>query len=262
MLLAIPLGTVRGIPIRVDLLFLALVGFLALTPGFGPVRLAVVGLLALSVVLHELGHSLVAQRLGIRVLDITLWPLGGLARLSHVPESSGIEAKIAIAGPAVNGVLAALATPLWLALVLTLGPESVATSIAGWFLAINLFMGAFNLIPAFPTDGGRLLRAWLARRRDWLTATRAAVSVGRFVSAALFGFGALHGEWMLCLVAVWLWFTGGQELALVRARHARAPFAPPAGPPGPDGSERSGYAPDEIQRLERFRGPLRQYDPE
>jgi Zn-dependent protease len=217
--------------------------------------------------LHELGHSLVARRFGIRVLDITLWPLGGMARMSEMPESSRIEGLIAAAGPAVNFVLAAIAVPVWLMLMTLTGASVVARDLTAYFILINLVLGIFNLVPAFPTDGGRILRALIARDTDWLTATRRAVFVGRVFAAILGVLGIAFGNVMLALVAVWLWWMGSIELAGVRARHAGAVHVP-AGefaaaavePPVVTRPGQGHFSDDDIERLERYRGRLRPFD--
>lgn len=289
MLGSFPIGRLFGITVRLHALFvLMLVLVLLLWP-----RLALaLPILFGCVLLHELGHGLVAQRFGIRVLDITLWPLGGMARMSTIPEDPRIEASIAIAGPAVNFALAALALPfLFLA-----GPLA---PLVQFFLAVNLLMGLFNLLPAFPMDGGRLLRAFLGRRRDWVAATEIAVRVGRaFALAMLLAWPWLHFNPVLPLIALFLWFTGGQELSGVRLRHGLVPFAPygdrtrpgpllgplfgfgpPPGAfrerpgtgfradpsPAPRGAGESpgtggqGFSAEEIERLERFPGRLSQF---
>ncbi len=228
------------------MLFLVLVAALALAPGSGVFEVVALVMLVAAVVLHELGHALVARRFGIRVIDITLWPLGGMARLSHVPESSRVEAWIAIAGPAVNVALAIVGVPLWIAALAFLPPGSEWIRIAAVFVAIHVLMAGFNLLPAFPTDGGRLVRAWLARRRSWLGATEGAVRFGRFVAVAIAVAGLATGNWMLPVVALWLWWAGAQELAQVRARHAAGVAVPGRG-----------YTDEEIARIEAHRGPLR-----
>jgi Zn-dependent protease len=266
---SIRLGSILGIPIRAHVLFLALVAFLVFTPGVGTAEVASLALLAAVLVLHELGHSLVARRFGIHVVDITLWPLGGMARLSHVPESSKAEGLIAVAGPAVNFVLAAAGFPLWLGMLAALGPEALASRLGLYFVGINVVMGAFNLIPAFPTDGGRILRALLALSRDWVAATEGAVRVGRAMSVLLFAAGVAFGNWMLPVLALWLWWTGSQELEMVRQRHqrasaldalARAARAGPGFEPPP--ARPAGFDERDVERLERFHGPLRQFDAE
>src|SRR5262245_54189875 len=169
------LGDVAGIGIYVHATFLLLVGWVALerwmpTRSAGAALSGVVMVLALfaCVVLHELGHAMVARRYGIRTRDITLLPIGGMARLERVPEQPRGEFLVAIAGPAVNLLIAAA---LWLWLGITHGVEPLLggfASTTGSFLeqlfATNIVLAVFNLLPAFPMDGGRVLRALLATR--------------------------------------------------------------------------------------------------
>ena len=237
------------------------------------------------ILLHELGHCVVARRFGIRVIDITLWPLGGMARMSEIPESSRVEGWIAIAGPAVNFALVVLALPFW-------GWAAVArpewSGAVEMFVLVNLMMGGFNLLPVFPADGGRLLRAWLGRRGDWLGATESAVSVGRVFSLGLAATGlvgipgVLPQNFMLPLIALFLWWVGSQELMMVRMRHARGPFrvfadllrrarmaerraarereafAAEEHDARPETREEGrGYTDGEVEALERYRGSIR-----
>lgn len=275
-----PIGRLFGITVRVHGLFVVMLLAVML---FWPKLALALPILFGCVLLHELGHSLVAQRFGLKVLDITLWPLGGMARMSTIPEVPRTEALIAVAGPAVNFALVLLALPLLLA------PEPFLPLVQ-FFLAVNLLMGAFNLLPAFPMDGGRLLRAWLGRTRDWVGATERAVRVGRgFAFLMLLAWPLLHFNLVLPLIAVFIWFTGSQELMGVRLRHGLVPIAPfgdrtrPAplfnalfgfGPP-PGASYRESPDPDfvpegtaprgggfsaaDIERLERFPGRLDQF---
>jgi Zn-dependent protease len=288
------IGNAFGIPVRIHATFLLLVYGLLV---FFERPLMALGLTAMSfgcVLLHELGHSLVARGFGLRVMDITLWPLGGMARMSEIPENSRIEGLIAVAGPAVNFSLAGLG---FLALTIgrALGLESLALLFLWAFVYANVVQGGFNLLPAFPMDGGRILRAFLGRKGDWLAATETAVRAGRVV-ALLFLLGSLllvrHGAANVCvlpLIALFVWFEGTRELWSVRLRHGVSPFGaalrfgwrpaeaegaePPAPPPGDEplapGSARrprswlqrlsrsGGFSEDEIRWLEAHRGPLR-----
>jgi len=276
-----------GIDVRLHSTFLLLMAvFLAFSPASAAYALAVAfG----SVLLHELGHSLVAQRFGVRVLDITFWPLGGMARMSEIPEQPRIEGWIAIAGPAVNFALAGLAAPV-AAAAFVLGAPELATQAVVIFLGINLALGTFNLAPAFPMDGGRLLRAFLARRRDYVRATEIAVKVGRGVALGMIVLSvllSLFSSTTLCvlpLVALFIWFAGGRELLAVRLRHGRGGAGLFGAPPGtapaeaprvhtapategprrpeawegaPPAAERGGFTEEALRRLERFPGPLR-----
>jgi Zn-dependent protease len=221
------IGNAFGIPVRIHATFLLLVYALLAFFEQPLVALGLTGLSFACVLLHELGHSLVARGFGLRVADITLWPLGGIARMSEIPENSRIEALIAIAGPAVNFALAGTAF-LLLTTGLALGLASPDLFV--FFIGANLVQGGFNLLPAFPMDGGRILRAFLGRKRDWLAATEIAVRVGRAV-ALLFLLASIlllrHGAANVCvlpLVALFVWFEGTRELWSVRLRHGVSPF--------------------------------------
>jgi Zn-dependent protease len=243
---SLSLGRVFGIQVRVHYLWF-LVPLLFVQLGNPIVGLLVLLALFGAVFLHELGHSLVAQHFGIRVIDITFWPLGGMARMTHIPEDSKVEGLIAIAGPAVNFVLASLSLVAAM-LFAVAGLDSMAAA-AALFIKINLVLGVFNLIPAFPMDGGRILRAFLGRKRDWVTATEMAVKTGRYIALAMVVF-ALTRPTQLCvvpLIAAFVWFAGGQELFAVRVRHGLSPFGnlfgddatgtgPSARPGGPGGA--------------------------
>lgn len=211
-------GRLFGIPIRLHAVFLLLFALLvgqtyATAGGTLAAQFAMqFSLVFLFVLLHELGHCVVAQSFGIHVLDITLWPLGGLARLSSTPSSPRVEFAVAIAGPAVNFALALACLPLARAL----------PSLSDWLefaLLTNCVMGGFNLIPAFPLDGGRVFRAAIARQLDWLTATRVAVRVARGLAVVLLLVGlAAPSAFGLVLIAVFVFVSAGSELRVAEAR--------------------------------------------
>lgn len=286
------LGEVLGITVRVHWMWF-LVPILLLPAG-GAAALVMLVVLFGSVFLHEMGHSLVARHYGIQVLDITFWPLGGMARMSELPEDSKIEGAIAIAGPLVNFALAALCLPAIIGLGLV-GLEGLSLFAIN-FAVINLMLGLFNLIPAFPMDGGRVLRAYLARTRDWVTATEMAVKTGRIaavvmVIAALVFLVKGPSLCMLPLIAAFVWYAGARELWAVRLRHGYSPFggipdaSPFAGSEPPAAwtesevrSERSepfrpdsaglprrrpgrGFSEEELRELERFHGRLQRRPP-
>jgi Zn-dependent protease len=174
------------------------------------------------VVLHELGHALTARRFGIGTEDITLYPIGGVARLKRMPRTPGAELLIAIAGPLVNVVIAGV-----LAAVLFLGgaPEdSVALPqfalVSGFLqqlLTINLVLAGFNMIPAFPMDGGRILRALLSGWLGRLRATEIAAGLGKLLA---FGFGIwclLQGDPIRACLGGFIFFAAQAELAQARA---------------------------------------------
>jgi Zn-dependent protease len=170
-------------------------------------------LLFLCVVLHEYGHALTARRFGIGTKHITLLPIGGVAMLDGMPEDPRQEILVALAGPAVNVAIAAF---LFLVITLTQTPGSLINfdigegDILSSLLATNIVLAVFNLLPAFPMDGGRVLRAVLALRMDRVRATRHAASVGRAL-ALVFGFIGLAGNPLLILIAIFVWIGAGAE---------------------------------------------------
>ena len=185
-----------------------------------PVTLAAYG----CVLLHEFGHALMARRYGIATEDITIYPIGGVARLSRMPKSPGAELLIALAGPAVNVAIAlGLAALLMLGVFAPLEGGGFAGSFAVTVLAVNVMLAAFNLIPAFPMDGGRVLRALLSGWLGRLTATRFAAGLGRglaMVGGTYCVFATLfyHQElWLQVVLAAFIYFAAGAELARVEA---------------------------------------------
>ena len=201
-------GTLLGFPIRVHLSFILMLGMVVLFMG-GFAGLAIVLMVAGSVLLHELGHALLARHLDVPVKEIGLHFFGGAARMVGLPRRPGDEIAIAAAGPAVSLVLAGLG----LGLAALTGIRIFA--LLGW---VNLVLGAFNLLPAFPADGGRILRAMLARRRGLVRATEIAVTVGRVACVALILAGLYLASVQLVVVAVALWAFGSAERSAVRAR--------------------------------------------
>ena len=178
-----------------------------------------------TVVLHEFGHALTARRFGIRTRDITLLPIGGLARLERLPDVPRQELWVALAGPAVNVGLAALTYGLVVIAnstpdvpVLPAG-ESNGHSALGRFITINLWLAGFNLIPAFPMDGGRALRALLAERLDYVRATEIAAALGQAL-AMLFGFIGLFTNPFLVFIALFVWMGASEEASSVSIRTA------------------------------------------
>lgn len=216
-------GRIFGIDVKVHFVFLALLALLCLDTIWSSGSLAAGAqllffllLLFGFVLLHELGHSLAARWQGIRVVDITLWLLGGLARLDGEVDDPKVELKIAFAGPLVNLALA----PLFYALYLLVGdPDSVVLSFA---YQVNLLMGLVNLVPAFPLDGGRILRALAAKRMPFVKATQLAVTIGRVLAVAGIVFALLskYYFWVIALICLFVMWAGSMELRAARVREA------------------------------------------
>jgi Zn-dependent protease/predicted transcriptional regulator len=218
------IGSIAGIRVEMHVTFVLFIGWIALSKGLltghPEHALASVALILMvfgCVLLHELGHALAARRYGIRTREIVLLPIGGVARLERMPEKPAQEIVVAIAGPAVNVAIAAL---LWVALV-ALGAHPASSLLGGGLLetllVVNLMMVGFNLIPAFPMDGGRVLRALLAMRLPYVRATRIAALVGQGF-ALVFGVVGFFYNPNLMLVALFVFLAAGEEHAIVRSR--------------------------------------------
>jgi Zn-dependent protease/CBS domain-containing protein len=228
---AFRLADIAGIGVYVHVTFLMLIAWVAITElahgrGVRAMANGVALILAVFgiVVLHELGHALTARRFGIRTRDITLLPIGGVARLERMPEKPYQELLVALAGPAVNVVLAAV---LFVGLRLhgsLAGPwvtEHLGGNILQKLLWINVSLAIFNLLPAFPMDGGRALRATLALRLDYVRATEIAARLGQGM-ALLFGFLGLtkFNNPMIVLIALFVWMGAKQEASMVGIKRA------------------------------------------
>ena len=222
----------RGIGVFVHATFLILIGFVVLShwavgPDIAKTLEGIAFVLALftCVVLHEFGHALTAARFGIRTRDITLLPIGGVARLERMPEEPLQELWVALAGPAVN---VAIAAAIFVALQIfgaEIGPVErlsvTGGSIFERLMFVNMGLAAFNLLPAFPMDGGRVLRAALATRLDYTRATQIAASAGQAM-ALLFGLVGFFTNPFLMFIALFVWIGAAQEASLVVMRAALA----------------------------------------
>jgi Zn-dependent protease/CBS domain-containing protein len=176
-------------------------------------------LIFVCVLLHELGHVFAARRYGIQTRDVTLWPFGGIASLERMPDKPGQELVVALAGPAVN---VAIAAALYVYLGATVDPADVsmqdpATSMAAKVLVANIILVVFNLIPAFPMDGGRVLRALLAMRLGNARATQLAASIGQGFAVA-FGILGIFYNPMLIVIAVFIFLAASGEAAHAQLR--------------------------------------------
>ncbi len=224
------IATLAGIGVYMHWTFLLLVAWVMLSylmagQGLATALVGVALILVLfgCVVLHELGHALMARRFGVATQDITLLPIGGVARLARMPEEPKQELLIALAGPAVNVVIAAV-----LAVVLgVLGEVPWKTPlmlVGGSFLTnlmvINVILVLFNLLPAFPMDGGRVLRALLAMRRPYGEATQIAAKVGQIMAILFAVTGVLRGDLILLLIAFFIFAAGQAEAAQAELKDA------------------------------------------
>jgi Zn-dependent protease/predicted transcriptional regulator len=221
------IGTFAGIAVYVHATFVLLLGWIALThwmqyQSLIPALTGVAFILSLflCVVLHEYGHALTARTFGIATKDITLLPIGGVARLERIPDKPNQELWVALAGPAVNAVIAALLAA-YLSLTGHFQPVQQIGLTHGVFLErvmfANLFLVGFNMIPAFPMDGGRVLRALLAKRMEYARATRIAASIGQGL-AFVFGFLGLFTNPFLVFIAFFVWIGAAQEAAMTETK--------------------------------------------
>jgi len=224
------IGRLAGIDVYMHATFLLLVGFIVIvnwteSHRWDQTMFGVLFVLVIfgCIVLHELGHALTARRYGIRTRDIVLLPIGGVARLERMPDDPNQELLVAVAGPAVNVVIAA---SLYVALGLvgrfpTLRQAETISWTGHHFLAslvaVNVWLVLFNLIPAFPMDGGRVLRALLAKRMDYTDATQAAAHVGQGI-AFIFGFLGLFFDPFLLFIALFVWMGASGEAGMVLMR--------------------------------------------
>jgi|DewCreStandDraft_4_1066084.scaffolds.fasta_scaffold23077_3 Zn-dependent protease/CBS domain-containing protein len=218
---------VGGIDIRIHVTFVLLLAWFALVSAAQTrslvgtlVGVAFVVLVFVCVVLHELGHAFAARRYGVRTRDITLLPIGGVARLQRMPTSPRAEIVIALAGPAVNLAIAlALAAVLSAAGVPLLALPDGEASLLQSLFTVNLMLALFNLTPAFPMDGGRVLRAALALRKGWVSATTTAARIGQAI-AVVFAIVGIFVNPLLVLIAIFVWFGAAMEAADARLREA------------------------------------------
>ena len=223
------LARIAGIDIYIHTTFLLIIGWVGFNYWIeqGTVEAVISGvlfivLLFVFVVMHEYGHALTARQYGIKTRDITLYPIGGVARLERMPERPIEELWVALAGPAVNIVIAAI---LFVYLLFTrsfqpLTSLTISTgSIIERLMLVNLWLVGFNLIPAFPMDGGRVLRALLGLRLEYVQATQIAATIGQGI-AFLFGFIGLFSNPFLVFIAFFVWMGAAQEANIVQMKHS------------------------------------------
>jgi Zn-dependent protease/CBS domain-containing protein len=225
---SVPILRVAGIQLRIHVTFLLLILWVALNSASAAIFVL---LLFLCVVLHEFGHAFAAKGYGINTPDITLLPIGGVARLERIPEEPKQELVIAAAGPAVTAIIALSL----FAVIAARGVVDLRTLIHGDDLVLNIFrlnvyLLLFNLIPAFPMDGGRVLRAFLATRMSYARATQVAATVGQafaflFGIVGLFGIPGLYpSNPFLIFIAFFVYLGASQEAALAQMRDVSRRF--------------------------------------
>lgn len=225
---SIPVARIAGTEVRIHvtfLLFLIWIGAAQWQAGGQSAALNGVLFMVLlfaCVLAHEFGHILAAKRYGIKTPEVTLWPIGGIARLERIPDNPREELVVAIAGPLVNVAIAG-------AIILVLGSrldtaaatalENPHASIMMRLAAANIFLVVFNMIPAFPMDGGRVLRAILAMRMNYTDATRVAARIGQG-AAFLFALLGLFGNPILIIIALFVYLAASAEAQDVSFRGA------------------------------------------
>jgi Zn-dependent protease/CBS domain-containing protein len=223
---SINIGRIAGTAVRIHLTFLLFLGWIFLASGYsGGQQAAWSGLLFMvllfaCVLAHEFGHIFTARAFGVATPDVTLLPIGGVARLERIPEEPREEFLIAIAGPLVNvvislGLMAVVGADMQTSHLAAV--ESTRVSMVDRLASVNLFLAVFNMIPAFPMDGGRVLRALLAIKLGFARATEIAASIGQWVAFAL-GFIGLFTNPILIFIAIFVYLAAASEAQLVAVR--------------------------------------------
>lgn len=204
------IGVLFGFPIEINVSFLLLLGLFGVfyASAFGVVGALLLALVvAVSVLLHELGHALVARHLDVHIAGIEIHVFGGAAKMTSLPKTAHDEILIAAAGPAVSFALGGVGV---------VGGALLGMDLFAAFGWINLILGAFNLIPALPMDGGRILRALLTRKYDFVRATDLSVKVARGFAVLLGVYGLFTSPFFVIPLAVALWFMGSAELHMAQ----------------------------------------------
>lgn len=218
------IARIAGTDVKIHLTFLMLLAYIALSNleyGAASAAFGVVFVVLVfgCILLHEFGHVFAARKFGIRTPDVTLYPIGGVARLERMPEKPVQELIVALAGPAVNVAIAAVLSVVLIALGIGLSLTGLGgisfgglSSLLVGLVAVNVWLVLFNMIPAFPMDGGRVLRALLAMRMSYARATRIAAKVGRALAVVAGAIGVFYSP-MLIFIAIFIYFAAGQEAA-------------------------------------------------
>lgn len=228
---SIPIGRVFGIPLRLHWTFFLLIPFVAAVDWSAGTRSVLLGLMWIAalfsfVVAHEVAHCVVARRRGARVLGIVLFPLGGLSQLAAIPKAPDDELAVAIAGPMFSLAMGALLLAAGLLLGARVWPPTLF--VGSWWARLgwlNLLLGSFNMLPALPMDGGRVLRASLARHRSKLEATEVAGRIARYLGVAMIAIGFVYDIW-LCLIGIFVLLGASAEVQAARHPPLRTDTSP------------------------------------
>ena len=211
------IGSVWGIPIELHLTFILLIAavFILSIPTQQFYRFTIVLSLFVFVVFHELAHSIIARHYGIKVRKIILYPIGGVSEIEEIPDNPSQEWRMAVAGPATSIVLGTALLGVSLIISTQTFTLATLTTFTGNFLTdiatLNILLGAFNLIPAFPMDGGRVFRALLSERLKYSDATRYAVYIGKVFGIAMVLIGFLYNYFFLILVGIFVYIGASEE---------------------------------------------------
>jgi Zn-dependent protease/predicted transcriptional regulator len=201
--------SVFGIPVELHISFLVLmlliyiVAFFNFYPSINLLTAVLITLVFVTVVLHELSHSYVAKRYGIKIQRIVLLPIGGVSEMEEIPKDPAQELRIALAGPVANLIIAVISF-----FILIIFRNTLSTVLIGalyYFIVVNLLLGLFNLLPAFPMDGGRILRAYLAERMSFIKATKLAANIGKQFAIIMAVVGVFF-NFLLILIAIFVYF--------------------------------------------------------
>jgi len=226
------LATVTGIPVKIHWTFgllLLWVVYETSRGGFDPwfvlISVGIVLSVFLCVILHEFGHALAARKFGVKTFDIMMTPIGGIARLERMPEGRGQEFWVALAGPCVNFLIVGL---IWLGYFIITREAMPIFSLSFWdfendeagsyfkvIMLANGYLGTFNLLPAFPMDGGRMLRSLLSLKLDRNKATQIASYAGQAIALGMFGLGVYRSQPTLTLIGVFIFFAARQEYQML-----------------------------------------------
>jgi Zn-dependent protease/CBS domain-containing protein len=226
---ALKIGSILGIPIRLHITFLLILpvfayifainpypyGFQEVEPASTKYALSTVTaiLLFASILLHELAHSYLAKQYGVNIESITLFLFGGVSSMEEIPRDPGQEAKMAFAGPLTSLIIGSVCLLIYRYIIapnpaLSANPVYLTIWILG---AMNMVLGIFNLLPAFPMDGGRVLRSFYARRMSYVKATKSAAAVGKFFAILMAIFGILIGNLWFPLIALFIYAGASEE---------------------------------------------------